>query len=361
MKRLIGLAFQHKAIAVIVVLLLLAGGIPAGKFLIRYVDRVYMRTVTAPQEADRAVYPLKSDFEKHKFHLQQEADAARLLAEEEAKKKAEEEAKKKAEEEAETARLLAEKAAKNKAEIARAASSNIGLDEVARKYIGRKDLICFYNIWEALADMGFSYVVTKDTPESEKQRAALGTVVVRKVNYYAFPEVSMSELQPGDIIDGKGHAQIYIGNGKSIHGGSVPPNYTTVTIARADRGKGYRVFRPKYGIDTTPHEWGDWLNVYNSQISEKNAAISGYEQTINNQKTQISDADRIIAAANIIVSDITGAYSEEEMARNREIIITQNNRKTQCQRIINENNQWVNDRRNEINTIQDKINRRIAH
>jgi hypothetical protein len=200
----------------------------------------------------------------------------------EVKAKQEEEAKAKQEEEARLADE-AKKVAEEKAKASGSSTSNnnndgvqwVGLAAHAKKYLGRTDLICDWLIEFALKDMGFQYI----TCPEDGTKFAKPPLVKYNTPYFdikKFPSVSVNQVLPGDIIESPNHVEIYLGNGMSIHGG-YGENWSTVKVARANLGKATSIHRPTYGIDTTPDQWWDVLNDYQTQLKEaKDNLAQGY-------------------------------------------------------------------------------------
>jgi|GEM_PF-5922276 Cell wall-associated hydrolases (invasion-associated proteins) len=185
------------------------------------------------------------------FSFDNAADAAVLSAEKRWFEESEaREAKSRATKEA-AAEAAANEAAEKEAQKKAASSQSIGGNEgsgeyegialAASKYIGNNDMSCTELVWSALADMGYAHTIARTT------RTADGAV--KEIPYLDYKslcsEVSLDQIQMGDILVSAGHVEIYVGNGKSIHGGYGLPGtgYTNVVVAKTTNGitKAYRL------------------------------------------------------------------------------------------------------------------------
>ena len=116
-----------------------------------------------------------------------------------------------------------------------------GIALAASKYIGNNDMACDELVWRALADMGYAHTIVTATRKSDG--------AVKEMPYVDYKshssEVSLDQIQMGDMLVSPGHVEIYIGNGKSIHGGYGLPGtgYTNVVVAKTTNGitKAYRL------------------------------------------------------------------------------------------------------------------------
>ena len=166
-----------------------------------------------------------------------EESAAALRAAESAKA-AEEAAKAEASNEA---KVLNETENKQTPNNGGGAVSYSGLAFYAAKYIGNNDMSCDELVWRALADMGYAHTTVTATRISDG--------VTRQVPYVDYEshctEVSLDQIRMGDILVSSGHVEIYVGNGKSIHGGYGLPGtgYTNVVNAWTTKNllKAYRL------------------------------------------------------------------------------------------------------------------------
>jgi nucleoside phosphorylase len=171
--------------------------------------------------------------------MEEAEQKAREAVEQKAREKAEKRAREAAEQKA--AEQKAREAAEKKRQQEKASASNtpasakqpqyVGVIAYASNYIGRTDFSCDELVSNALADMGFPYMLvtlTQNATNIKKENQ-------RYVRYKSlFPEVSITEMRAGDILQSAGHVEIYLGNGRSIHGG-YGPNHTTVVIANRTR------------------------------------------------------------------------------------------------------------------------------
>lgn len=93
-----------------------------------------------------------------------------------------------------------------------AAPQFVGVGAVAKKYIGRTGISCDGLITMAMEDMGYaSYMEIILSNDGLRGRS---------IDYLEYmKEIEVSSMAPGDILFSPGHAEIYVGNNQSLHGG----------------------------------------------------------------------------------------------------------------------------------------------